>query len=144
MELLKIENKQGFLCLNNKEKLVSQITAEDISSALELILSDDKTVIPEDADCSAIDNPAQKIIFEQLLASFKEVFASRAALIDEIDEAFIQAETKYLRQKASNHTQWPPITRVSQCPSSVWLTVSYPVISRRTSLWCPDPSPAFI
>lgn len=97
MELLKIENKQGFLCLNNKEKLVSQITAEDISSALELILSDDETIIPEDADCSTIDNPAQKIIFEQLLASFREVFASRAALIDEIDEAFIQAETKYFK-----------------------------------------------
>lgn len=100
MELLKIDNGQGFLCLRDNKKLVSQITTEDISSALELILSDTEIDIPEDIDCTVIANPAQKIIFEQLIASFKEVLASRAALNDEIDEAFAQAEAKYFKAES--------------------------------------------
>lgn len=95
MELLKIENDQGFLLLNDKRIVVSQVTEEDISEALELILTNDEIEIPEVVDSSTIVNPAQKIIFEQLLASFREVFASRDALNDEIDEVFAAAEEKY-------------------------------------------------
>lgn len=96
MELLKIENNEGFLYLNGKKITVSQITAENISTALELILTDANADIPEELDCSTITNPAQKIIFEQLLSSFREVLASRDALNAEIDEAFALAERKYL------------------------------------------------
>lgn len=102
MELLKIENEQGFLILNDKIKVVSQVTAEDICAALELILTNDGIEIPEVIDCSTISNPAQKIIFEQLFASFREVFASRDAIKDEIDEVFVSAEEKYYGQDQSD------------------------------------------
>lgn len=95
MELLKMENNQGFLLLNDKKISVSQVTAEDISGALELILTNDEIEIPEVVDCSTIANPAQKIIFEQLFASFREVFVSKDAVKDEIDEAFAMAEERY-------------------------------------------------
>lgn len=98
MELLKVKNSQGFLCIEgNEDKLISQVTTEDISKAVEVILSSESVVIPDTIDCSPIANPAQKIIFEQLHASFREVFASRAALNDEVNEAFAQAEEKYLK-----------------------------------------------
>lgn len=97
MELLKIENAQGFLCIEGSEdKLVSQVTTEDISNAVEVILSNENVVIPGTIDCSFIANPVQKIIFEQLHLSFKEVFASRDALKSEIDDVFAEAESKYL------------------------------------------------
>lgn len=95
MELLKIESEQGFLLLGDRSVVVSQVTAEDISAALELILTNDEIEIPEAVDSSTIVNPAQKIIFEQLFASFREVFASRDALNDGIDEVFAAAEEKY-------------------------------------------------
>lgn len=95
MDLLKIESDQGFLLLNDKKIVVSQVTAEDISGALELILTNDEIEIPDILDCSTIVNPAQRIIFEQLHASFREVYASRDALKDEIDEVFVAAEEKY-------------------------------------------------
>lgn len=96
MELLRIENNEGYLCLNRKKAIVSQITAEDISASLELILTNTSVEIPEDVDCSTITNPAQKIIFEQLRSSFREVQASRDTINDEVNEAFAQAEKKYL------------------------------------------------
>ncbi len=100
MELLKIENAQGFLCIEgNEDKLVSQVTTEDISKAVEIVLSDESVTIPDAIDCSSIVNPAQKIIFEQLHLSLKEVFASRDMLKSEIDEVFAQAEKKYLNNQ---------------------------------------------
>ena len=96
MELLKIDNGEGFLCLDGESKLVSQVTAEDISKALELILTDDGIEITEEPNISTINNPAHKIIFEQLLASLKEVFNSRDAINDEINETFAKAEETYL------------------------------------------------
>ena len=98
MELLKIENKEGLLCLSDTNKIVSQITAEDISAALELILTKDDIEIPEEIDYSIIVNPAQRIIFEQLYSSFKEVLGSKDALMNEINETFAQAEEKYLNK----------------------------------------------
>lgn len=97
MELLKVKNDQGFLCIEGSEdKLISQVTTEDISKAVEIILSNESAVIPDAIDCSSITNPAQKIIFEQLHLSLKEVFASRDMLKGEIDNAFAEAESKYL------------------------------------------------
>lgn len=98
MELLKVKNAQGFLCIEgNEDKLISQVTTEDISKAVGIILSNESVTIPDTMDCSSIVNPAQKIIFEQLHASFREVFASRDALNDEVNEVFAQAEEKYLK-----------------------------------------------
>lgn len=97
MELLKVKNDQGFLCIEGSEdKLISQITTEDISKAVEIILSNESVVVSDTIDCSLIANPAQKIIFEQLHLSLKEVFASRDTLKSEIDNAFAEAESKYL------------------------------------------------
>lgn len=97
MELLKVKGTQGFLCIEGSEdKLISQVTTEDISKAVEIILSNKSAVIPDTIDCSPIANPAQKIIFEQLHLSLKEVFASRDMLKGEIDNAFVEAESKYL------------------------------------------------
>lgn len=97
MELLKVKNNQGFLCIEGSEdKLISQITTEDISKAVEIILSNESVVVSDTIDCSPIANPAQKIIFEQLHLSLKEVFASRDTLKSEIDNVFAEAESKYL------------------------------------------------
>ena len=97
MDLLKIKDKTAYLCLpGSEEKVVSQVTTEDIEAALEVLIASPDVEIAIDEDSSAIAHPAQKIVFEQLRASFKEVQESREVIISEADETFAQAESKYL------------------------------------------------
>ena len=97
MDLLKIKDKVAYLCLSSsEEKVVSQVTVEDIDAALEVLIASPDVDIATDEDSSVIEHPAQKIVFEQLRASFKEVQDSREAIISEVDETFAQAESKYL------------------------------------------------
>lgn len=98
MDLLKIEDKTGYFCLPEKpDKVVSQVTADDICQALELILTSGEIEIAIELDSDCIANPAQKIIFEQLRNSFNEVVNLRDSIKAEIDETFAQAEAKYLK-----------------------------------------------
>ena len=100
MDLLKVEDGQAFLCLNGEEpKIISQVTTDDISKALEVILETEETGLALDEDPSSIVNPAQRIIFEQLRSSFKEVFDSRDSIQDEVDRVFAPAEAMYFQPK---------------------------------------------
>lgn len=100
MDLLKVEDGQAFLCLNGEEpKIISQVMTDDISKALEVILETEETGLALDEDPSSIANPAQRIIFEQLRSSFKEVFDSRDSIQDEVDRVFAPAEAMYFQPK---------------------------------------------
>lgn len=97
MDLLKIVDKEAFFCLpGGREKVVSQVTTEDINQALEILLSSDNIGLAIGEDSDVIANPAQRIVFEQLRSSFKEVLDSRDTIKAEIDAVFAQAEAKYL------------------------------------------------
>lgn len=98
MDLLKVENGQAFLCLNDEEpKIISQVTTDDISKALEVILETGEIGLALDEEPSSITNPAQKIIFEQLRSSFKEVLDSRDSIQGEVDRVFAPAEAMYFQ-----------------------------------------------
>lgn len=97
MELLKVKGTEALFCdESGAYKLVSQITPEDISVALGRLLSGDHIEIASEEDENKIANPAQKIIFQQLRTSFKEVLDSRGAILEEVDSVFSEAEEKYL------------------------------------------------
>jgi len=97
MDLLKIEDKEAFFCMaNGTKKLVSQVTTDDINQALELLLDSEDIGLALGDDATVIANPAQRIMFEQLRASFKEVLDSKGTIKAEIDAVFAQAEAKYL------------------------------------------------
>lgn len=101
MDLLIIDENEAKLCSKpGQTKLVSQVTPEDISLALEYLLESDQVGIASDEDESKITNPAQKIIFQQLRTSFKEILDSRETILGEIDAAFHDAEDKYLGSKS--------------------------------------------
>lgn len=99
MDLLKIEEKEAFFCLpDGTKKVVSQVTTEDLNKALVCLFETEGVSLPENKDSQSIVNPAQRIVFEQLLSSFKEVLDSRDAIRAEIDNVFSQAEAKYLKE----------------------------------------------
>jgi ferritin len=113
MDLLAIHDDQGFFCLPERdEKVVSQVTVQDISDALELILQNGDVCISLDKDSDDIKNPAQKIVFVQLRSSFKEVLESREAIMSGINDVFESAEKKYLTQND------PSIASNSDCDVS--------------------------
>lgn len=96
MDLLMIEgNEAYFQCPDCKKKLVSQVTPNDINSALGFILRSEEVGLGLEKDAGNIVNPAQKIIFEQLRTSFKEVYDSRTSILNEVDSVFAEAESKY-------------------------------------------------
>lgn len=98
MDLLKVEDGKAFLSLNNEHsKIVSQITTDDISKALEVILEEEEIGLALDEDSSSVVNPAQRIIFEQLRSSFREVFDSRDSIKNEVDGVFCSAEKMYFQ-----------------------------------------------
>ena len=98
MDLLKIIDKEAYFCTSDENvKLVSQITTDDIEQALEVLLESDDIGLGIDEDTSVIANPAQRIVFQQLQLSFKEVLDSRDTIHSEIDAVFAQAESKYLK-----------------------------------------------
>lgn len=100
MDLLKVEDGKAFLCLNDEDsKIVSQVSTDDISKALEVILEAEEIGLALDEDPSSIVNPAQRIIFEQLRSSFKEVLDSRDSIQDEVDRVFAPAEAMYFQSK---------------------------------------------
>ncbi|MBR3225968.1 MAG: hypothetical protein IKF78_11670 [Atopobiaceae bacterium] len=97
MDLLKIKDKEAFFCMGNgTEKLVSQVTTDDINQALELLLDSEGIGLALGDDATVIANPAQRIMFERLRMSFKEVLDSKRTIKAEIDAVFAQAEAKYL------------------------------------------------
>lgn len=100
MDLLNIENGEAFLCLNGEiPKIVSQVSTDDISKALEALLETKEIGLALNEDSSAIVNPAQRIIFEQLRSSFKEVLDSRDSIQNEVDRVFAPAEAMYFQSK---------------------------------------------
>ena len=103
MDLLRIEDKVGYFSLDvTSEKVVSEVTNEDIRAAVELLLDADDIDISIDEDTSTIANPAQRIVFEQLRVDFKEVLDSRQSILENIDSMFAAAEAKYLKQEAQS------------------------------------------
>ena len=100
MDLLKVEDGEAFLCLNDEApKIISQVSTDDVSKALEIMLETEEIGLALDEDLSSIVNPAQRVIFEQLRSSFKEVFDSRGSIQDEVDRVFAPAEAMYFRPK---------------------------------------------
>ena len=101
MDLLVIDGNEAKFCgKTGQTKLVSQVTPEDISLALECLLENDQVGIAADEDENKITNPAQKIFFQQLRTSFKEILDSRETILGEIDATFHDAEEKYLGSKS--------------------------------------------
>lgn len=101
MDLLVIEGNEAKFCSKpGQTKLVSQVTPEDISLALECLLENNQVGIAADEDENKITNPAQKIFFQQLRNSFKEILDSRETILGEIDATFHDAEEKYLGSKS--------------------------------------------
>lgn len=99
MDLLKIEEKEALFCLpDGTKKVVSEVTTEDLNKALVFLFESEDVSLSEDADSKSIANPAQRIVFEQLRSSFKEVLDSRDAIKAEINNVFSQAEAKYLEK----------------------------------------------
>lgn len=97
MDLLSIEGNEAFFqCLGSEKKLVSQVTPDDINSALDVIIQSPEVGFGQGMDSSTILNPAQKIIFEQLRTSFQEVHESRDSILNEVASTFADAESKYL------------------------------------------------
>lgn len=98
MDLIKIIDKEAFFCLPNEaNKIISQVTTGDINKALGFLLESNDVGLATNEDSTVIANPAQRIIFEQLRASFKEALDSRETIKAEIDSVFAQAEAKYLK-----------------------------------------------
>lgn len=97
MALLKVIDGVAFLCLPGKtDKKISEIKTEDIEAALEAIYDDARIEVTPGGDTPIINNPADKIIFDQLCLAFTECQESREAVISEIDSVFVEAEAKYL------------------------------------------------
>ena len=100
MDLLTVEGNEGFFqCSGSEKKLVSQVTPDDISSALDAIIQSPEVGYGRGMDSSAILNPAQRIIFEQLRTSFQEVCESRDSILSEVESTFADAESKYLSEQ---------------------------------------------
>lgn len=98
MGLLTIRDKSAFFCIpGGTEKNVMDVVPEDIESALEFLINDEKLEIVEaEADSNTIANPAQKILYEQLKKGFEGVRRSAPALKEEVDKVFAEAEKLYL------------------------------------------------
>ena len=100
MDLLKVEEGKAFLCLNDEApKIISQVSTDDINKALEVLLEVEEVGLALGEDSSSIANPAQRIVFEQLRSSFKEVLDSRNSIQDEINRVFAPAEELYFKSK---------------------------------------------
>lgn len=101
MDLLEIDGQVAYFCSGDgTRKLVSEITTGDINSALQIILKGGDIGIASSEDASMIVNPAQRVIFEQLRNSFREVLDSRDSIIEEVNSVFASAEAKYLHSES--------------------------------------------
>ena len=95
MDLLRIGDKNGCFDIDGtNEEIVSQVTDEDIRSAVEVLLGLEDVGIADREDTAAIANPAQRIIFEQLRMAFKEIIDSLESILGEIDSTFASGKAR--------------------------------------------------
>lgn len=96
MKYLKINNRKGyFYNSEGKECEVSNITKEDMLYLLDELTKEDVEFKMDVYDENEIDNPAQKIIYENLYKKFSSLTESKNQFIDDSRQVYKGALEKY-------------------------------------------------
>lgn len=95
MKVLKIENNEGYLELNDNSIKVTQVTKENIFDVLKLIYNNDQIEFDKMSDDLPINNEAQKIVYNNLYMYLTKFNDDKQNLKDEIRSEFEDVINKY-------------------------------------------------
>ena len=95
MKVLKIENNEGYLILNDNSIIVTQVTKENILDALKLIYNTEQIEFDKFGDNLLINNEAQRIVYENLYKHLRQFDEDKQKLKDEIRREFEDVINKY-------------------------------------------------
>lgn len=95
MKVLKIENNEGYLELNDNSIKVTQVTKENIFDVLKFIYNTDEIEFDKMSDDLPINNEAQKIVYNNLYMYLTKFNDDKQNLKDEIRSEFEDVINKY-------------------------------------------------
>lgn len=100
MNVLKIDSqKKSFFNTDGTDKIITNITKEDILKILELIFENDDITFDEYSD-DKIANEAEKVIYKHLYTKFVDFQQNKLSLKNEIDSLFSELTEKYILEDA--------------------------------------------
>jgi hypothetical protein len=94
MKILEISEGKAYYNKLNERYSVIDITSEDIEELIKIVFVDEVEidVLSEE---NAVNNPVEKIIYEQLSLELNKVIDKKESIIKEIDDEFKSASEKY-------------------------------------------------
>ena len=96
MELLKIENGIAKYWNDNGYHNIKEIGRSDLLAILaEIYKNDDAIIVSTQANTEEIKDPAEKIIFDDILNKLNDFNEKRDELRNDIDSIFKDVETQY-------------------------------------------------
>ncbi|MBR0039639.1 MAG: hypothetical protein IJP71_06525 [Lachnospiraceae bacterium] len=95
MKVLKIENNEGYLELNDNSIKVTQVTKENIFDVLKLIYNNDQIEFDELTEDSPINNEAQRIVYDNMYEYLTKFNEEKQKLKDEVRSEFEDVINKY-------------------------------------------------
>ena len=100
MKVLQINNNCGEYTIDgSKLNSIKDITKEDIKKIIELILFNDNIEFDEISEEDKINNPVEKIIYENILNKVKNLEANKSAIISTTFNNYAELYEKYDLQR---------------------------------------------
>ncbi|MEC9484610.1 MAG: hypothetical protein UMR38_01885 [Candidatus Izemoplasma sp.] len=97
MKLLRIHNKKGEYSKDGiNYELITEIDGQNTYDLLGLIIDNECEF---DENIEDIVNPAEKIIYTEILSKLKEVFAEKAEIILQVENEYKTVEEKYSKEE---------------------------------------------
>ncbi|MDY0277477.1 MAG: hypothetical protein RBQ97_05290 [Acholeplasma sp.] len=95
MKILKIEDKKGYYVKKTLDyDLIDKITKEGLFDLIEFVIDNDESVF-DDSSVHEIVNPAQKIIYNNVIARLLEIESQRQTILSNKSKVYTAAIEKY-------------------------------------------------
>ena len=96
MRCLKIENGKGFFVDKEGDyQEIDKMGKDDILYLLDIATDEDTVFEMDDMDVNEINNPAHRIIYQNLRDKFNELIQNKAQFLDESEALYKDALQKY-------------------------------------------------
>ena len=103
MKVLQINNNCGEYTINGTNlNSIKDITKEDIKKIIELILFNDDIEYDEISEEVKINNPVEKIIYENILNKIKNLESNKSTIISTTFNNYAELYEKYNLQRFEN------------------------------------------
>lgn len=89
-KILKIEEGKGFYCLNQNHKKIGEIESNDLFELLKICF---ECEVLMDKESNDIKNPAEKIVYEEILEQLTKFIHDKTGIKDELNREFSELDS---------------------------------------------------